>query len=405
MLNKNIIILVTGLYFLALAGCAPITPFMTKSEREEFVTNSKPYLNDVIYDQALSSIGEYINKEISYKKIIQSKNIGNTAGGDELPYNLTNMVITSLSRIAGKKLIIAPYDPEYINNDAITGGAGSRILPNLVIAGSITEFDKDIDATEKDIDLDLLLDKGAPNTTLGFGYSSSKKMSRITLDLYLLDYKTHAVIPGVSITNTVNVLELKKGQNFGFAIYGSGIGIGGRINHTHGFHRAVRNLVDYSILQLMGRYYNIPYWRALGISESDPDVMDSMKSSFARKNTRKQIIIIQKLLNTYPFDTVLDPANERMYKELIPDGTIGKRTKAYINRFNQEYSLETSEDDLEKLFVQLVDNLPLNPHLDNSGSKQARVGAGDDSETTSSQKFFDSLDRVDRVFQIPAIIQ
>lgn len=392
---KYIVILVS---FIFLTSCAPITPYLTEADKKEFAKNANPYINDVIYDQALSAVGEYINNEIDYKRIIQSKIIGNTAGGDEIPYNLTNMVITSLSRLAGKKLVIAPYDPEYINNDAITGGRGSRILPNLIIAGSITEFDKDIEATEKDIDLDLLLDHGKPNTNLGYGYFNTKKMSRITLDLYLLDYKTHAVLPGVSITNTVNVLELKKGQDFGFAIYGSGIGIGGRIQHTHGFHRAVRNLVDYSILQLMGKYYNIPYWRALGLQQVDPDVLSSLVSSFTRKNDRKQVIIIQKLLNNYHFVQVEDDETGKVYSKLYSDGSIGRKTRAYIKKFSDTYSVTVSENNLKDLFIHLVVKMPLNPYKQNG-----RKGIVEE-ETTNVQKFYDSLDRVDRVYQIPSIM-
>ncbi len=385
--------------FLLFAGCVPLKPHYTEDDKEEFKKNASPYVNDVIYDEALDTIGRYINEEISYKRIVQSKPIGNSAGGEDLPFNLTNMVITSLSRIAGRKLIVAPFDPEFINNDAVTGGRGSRILPNLVIAGSITEFDKDIDAVENDLDLDLLLDRGKPDTNTGLGYSNSKKMSRITLDLYLLDYKTHAVIPGVSITNTVNVIEMKKGQDFAFAIYGSGIGIGGKIKHTHGFHRAVRNLVDYSILQLMGRYYNIPYWRAMGINDSDPDVINSLKHSFSRKSPRKKMLVIQKLLTNYDFKDVRNPDTGKLYSELRPDGVNGKKTQAYIERFKTVYNIQVPGDDMEALFISLVENLPLVPKDNNE-----RLNV-DGSETGRSQDFYNSLDKVDRVYNIPSILR
>jgi len=401
MRNKATIII--GLFFLTFLfqGCAVLDkyyyPKITQKERSEIKAISTPFTGSALYDDALLSLGEYINSKVEYTKIIQPKRIGNTAGGEKIPFNLTNMVITSLDHMSGPRLVVTPYDPEFINNDAITGGAGSRIIPSLLINGSITEFDQDIDASEKDIDLDLLFGGGKTETDLGFGNTGSKKMSRITLDLCLLDYKTHSVIPGCCVTNTVNVMELEKGRKFGFAIYGSGMGISGRVSHTQGFHRSVRNLVNYSILQLMGKYYNLPYWRALGIQGPDPEVMNSLRKSFEAKPLRKQIKRLQKLLNQANIEEVVDPNTGNKIQKLAIDGVMGRKTKAYIEAFENKYVLDISKENLSEIYLKLIEleTIPMD-----SVRYEKEIS---ENNLTNSQRFFDKVDRVENVYQKPAI--
>lgn len=264
-----------------LAACS-ITPTISESERQELEKNAAPYANDVGYTQALVRLGKMIEAipEGNTQKInIQAKPIVNqsigseVSGGQELPLNITNMVITALNSLASvKRLLVIPYDPNYYvatkQTDIVVGAA--QLVPNLVLAGSITEFDKDVEATGNDVDLDLLLDKGKPDASLRGRANNDRRMSRVTLDLYLIDARLNAVIPGLSVSNTVNVMEIQKGREVAFAIFGSGIGVSGRVSHSQGFQRAVRNLVGYSVVQLLGRFYELPYEPLLGIASKDP---------------------------------------------------------------------------------------------------------------------------------------
>jgi len=265
-----------------LAACAPVTPTISEAERQELAKNATPYANDVGYTQALSKLGkmiEAIPADKSPKIYLQAKPIVNQSIGSELtgspdlPLNITNMVITALNGLSSvKRLLIIPYDPNYYlasrQTNVVVGA--SQLAPNLVLAGSITEFDKDVEATSNDMNLDLILDRGKPDTSLSGKANNSRTMSRVTLDLYLIDARLNAVIPGLSVSNTVNVMEIQKGREVAFAIFGSGFGVSGNITHAQGFQRAVRNLVGYSVVQLLGRFYDLPYEPLLGLTSKDP---------------------------------------------------------------------------------------------------------------------------------------
>ena len=253
-----------------LCACNPMVPTISQQEKDELAERARPQENAVNFGDALTRLGVIISTKADHKVIFQPKTIGNVSGAYDLPMNVTDMVISGLSKVSCSKLLVVPYDPEYIMNDTSTGGVSSRQLPNLVVAGNITEFDKDVDTEGSGANVNTVIDHGDSNSSLGLKTDKSRKISRVSLDLYLIDYKTQTVIPGASVSNTVNITELEKNREFSFSIFGSGLDLNGSISHNQGFHRAVRNLVDYSLIQLLSRYYKIPYEPLLGIQTANP---------------------------------------------------------------------------------------------------------------------------------------
>ena len=251
-----------------LSACAPLTPEISETERQE-LNHISPYSNDSGYMQALLELRGMIlaSSTIPSGIVIQPEPITNKSvsiygQGEDIPIDITNIVITALSKLTSPKIKIVPYDPKFVT--------ASHLQPNLILAGSITEFDKDIEVSGNDLRLDALLDHGSSNAEGGGDADNKKKMSRITIDLYLLSATTQEVLPGTSISNTIRVLEIEKGRGFNFEIFGSGINVNGRIRSSQGFHRAVRNLIGYSIVQLIGRAFELNYEPLLGISTKDP---------------------------------------------------------------------------------------------------------------------------------------
>lgn len=352
----NLAFLIT-ISLLLLSGCIPdLSPSLSNAVNRSLEDSKYPFAQSTIYANALEQMGTVINETVSYRKIIQPMNIGNTAGGSELPYNLTNMVINSVSEFSGPRVIVVPYDPNYILNDAQTGGKGTRVLPDLLIGGSITEFDKGIEGNSSSVSLDMLISHQGTEADIGFGAGRSKKLSRVVLDLYLLDYATHAVIPGVNVSNTVHVLEFGKDRDFGFAIWGSGMGIEGRIERKQGFHKAVRNLVEYSILQLFGKYYDLPYWKLLGMDQADRDVMRSLNKTFLSKNRTQQIYAIQKWLSRYNLGSVINPIDGNKYYQVPKNGVLSPLTNAYIEKYLEYFAPDVDPRNLSVIFSSLVEN-------------------------------------------------
>lgn len=420
---KNMLFLSS--FFLVACQTNPVSqPRLTKAQESYLDEASTPSTNELVYDQALVILGDYINSDKSLSIKVQPKPIGNTTGGAELPLNLTDMVVTALSRVSGDQFNVLPFDPNYISSDYKTGGRGTRALPNFVIEGSITEFDKDFETWKRSKEADLLVGGGRSETDIGFGREGAKRISRIVLDLHMLDYASHAVIPGVATTNSIHVVEFEKQKDFGFAIYGSGLGIRGRIKKTHGYHRAVRNLVEYSILQLLGKFYNLPYWQILGLEGIDPGITRSLRRSFKRRDMKGRVALLQTTLNQVNTNPEVKP--------MRIDGMLGKRTfsqiEAFVRLFAPQINLSVFSEirgrvnlsrlskaqstALEDVYIAMRQHLasmklaeiPEMKEIQQRlamAEKQVSAGKGereqDEEEITSPRKFFESFENSENV--------
>jgi len=223
-------------------------------------------------------------------------------------------------------------------------------LPNYIVEGSITEFDKDFATSCRTEEIDFLVGGGSSETDTGIARDKSKRVSRIVIDLHLLDYSSHAVVPGVVVSNAILVVELEKQKDFGFAIYGSGVGTQGKIKQSQGFHRAVRNLVEYSVLQLLGKFYNMPYWEILGLDGIDPGVTRSLRRAYTRQRPAGKFKIVQQKLNLVQPATASQTANGQPYTQVKVDvdGHYGAETYRSIETFVNAFRPDINISDLPK---------------------------------------------------------
>ena len=60
---------------------------------------------------------------------------------------------------------------------------------------------------------------------------------------------------------SMEVQYAKNGVDIGFAIFGNGLGFGSEATAMHGRHLALQMMTEFSVVQIIGRSLNIPYWR------------------------------------------------------------------------------------------------------------------------------------------------
>ena len=59
---------------------------------------------------------------------------------------------------------------------------------------------------------------------------------------------------------------------------------------------AVRILVQVSIIQLVGRYLDLPYWQLLDGAQPDAVVMENLRTGYLRKDPARQALALKRLL-------------------------------------------------------------------------------------------------------------
>ena len=292
--------------FLFLVSCAGMDPANVDVQLPE----SAPQVATTSYSQALQDLGLMTQIYGVTPVKIQSNPIGDNTGtssstGGEIPRDITEMIKSSLNSIGGKVTFI-PYDPAFIQNQIVTGYStfDDKLIPDVVISGGITEFDRGLETRGSNTDAGVEASftnapKWFPSNTASIDYGESDKigLARITLDFNLLDFVTMA---GISRMNTVNSMEVRKGmaeKELGITLFGPTFGRKGSIKKVQGRHSAVRMLVEASMMQIVGKYLALPYWKLLG-EDALPDevVMSALSQEFYSINEKKRITKAQEWL-------------------------------------------------------------------------------------------------------------
>lgn len=265
----------------------------------------------------------------------------------EIPQDISEMVKSALNAFGGDIYYI-PYDPEFMMNTAQTGYSewADKVLPNVVLIGGLTEFDRGLVTKEEGFDISGSAEELGIPMGLDFDDTRKNSLARITLDFNLLDFKTFIGIPFVQAVNTINVHKGLGVDQLGFTVYGQTLGLRGNIKKVQGRHAAVRLLVQLSIIQIIGKYQKLPYWRLLPSSVPDPVVLDAIREEFYGMEDPDKIAKIQEYL--YLFN-----------KDVEITGRLDAKTQSAISTFKAEQGVQNPQPVSEELYLALFENVPL----------------------------------------------
>ena len=251
---------------------------------------------------------------------VQSQDIADETGtalttGGEIQRNITEIMKSTLNSIGGNVVFIE-YDPTYIQNQMVSGYSNfdNKAIPDVVITGGITEFDRGLETRGKGMNADAEADftgmpDWLPSQTVGasFGDTGKRGKARITLDFNLKDFQTLAGISRMTTTNSMEVYKGLQERELGITLFGPTFGLKGTIKKVQGRHEAVRLLVQVSMVQMIGKYLTLPYWRLLG-DDSRPDkvVLDSISDTYYRMGPEDRIGAVQQWLTLHGYDVEIN---------------------------------------------------------------------------------------------------
>ena len=280
---------------LFLTSCAFFDWMQGKTGNEE-VTElesgmTAPEKRTTPFDDALRSLGAMLTAYDIPQTAVQSKNIGNQTAEKVLPSDLYVMISTALTKM-GKQVLFVPYDAKYIVSESTTGGQINRIYPDIVVTGGITGFDKEMIEKERKGEIE----GGWAGASGAARYDVATGVSQISLDLNLLDYKTQSSFPGVLATNAI----LLRKDKFGWGVSAYYMGCGGsfdsKVKTQQGVYVALRMLVEYSLLEVLGKYFNVPYWKCIKGSNPDTEMISRMTDNYREMTPEQQIPVLKKYL-------------------------------------------------------------------------------------------------------------
>lgn len=328
---------------LALAGCG-----LNPQNADIGLNETLPETKVTVYQKAITQLGLmtsiYSNERI---KMMAKEIVDNTgtsiASSGEIPRDITEMVKSTLNGIGGNVLYI-PYEPEFMQNTAGTGYSdyADKILPQVVLSGGITEFDRGLVTKGDSLDFDIEI---GDEYGLNFSDQNKASLASVTLDFNLIDFKTFTGIPRIQAINGIKLNKSTKEDSIGFTIKSATFGAKGEIKKVQGRHAAVRLLVQLSMIQMIGRYQKLPYWRLIPGVESDDVVIDQVLADYYAFTRAEQLAKVQELLYLHGYN-------------VIPNGQLDGVTQAALQQFAQKFGLAGSEVN-QDLYLALYENVPI----------------------------------------------
>ena len=244
-----------------------------------------------LLDESLFKFGRMLVAYDVPSTPIQSKNIGNETADKSAPSNLYVMIATAINKI-GSEVVFIPYDVQYIVGEETTGGTINRMFPEAVVSGGITGMDKELIEKERSGEIE----GGWSGAKGGANYESGEGVSRITVDLNMLDYTSQSYYPGVLSSNSILIRKDKMGWGLSAAYMDFSLSFDSEVKTKQGLYNAFRFLVELSVLELFGKYFNVPYWRCVKGASADMNMVNRLKDNFEGFDNNIQVLYLKKFL-------------------------------------------------------------------------------------------------------------
>lgn len=241
------------------------------------------------------------------------------------------MLITAISKMSATSgaFRFVDYDPTQLDVQVLSELVGLRdnfVAPNYYIRGAITQLDSNV--------LSSSASAGISTPYLDLAVSRDQVVSVMSLDLNIGKLVTRQIIPGMSASNSIAVVRSGKGGDVGGVIGKAGLSISVSLDRSEGFHQAVRNLVELSTIEAVGKLTRVPYWQCLQIDQTNPTYRTEAREWFDTMSTGERVRFVRTNLAgagyvqgggaTDQVDPELSNAIARYQAEhdLIPSGRI-----------------------------------------------------------------------------------
>jgi hypothetical protein len=195
----------------------------------------------------------------------------------KVPAGATDMFISAISQMTTRSqaLKFKAFGDDTKNLSAFLRQSGTKgpyqpeNLPDYVIRGSISQFDDNI--VKKNVDLGASLGD-AKTTFLSAGFTRSATGRELGMDLSVIRSTDLSLVPGVSSRNSMFLISTGSGLDTEAGYKKLGVNFLTSLSKMEGNSRALRNLIELSAIELVGRLVRAPYWRCLDVPNENAEV-------------------------------------------------------------------------------------------------------------------------------------
>ncbi len=251
----------------------------------------------------------------------------------EIPSDFKDMTLGLISSIGGPIRVVHVPSPNELFDAARYGSIAGKKAPfldnfkathyrndTLQIYGALTEYDRLVSSKQRDLDGSVEFGSGHGETNLEVSSGSITNVARMTMDFRVVYAAVGDVVNNTSSTNTVTVYQRGNDLSFGLSIDGNTVGYSSSRSVVDARHKAIRLLIEWGLIETLGRYSLVPYWKCLPNSNNQKLIafkdlisnntlydfhnFNRNKRQLARRNPKSDLIDMrdQLLLNSVQSD-------------------------------------------------------------------------------------------------------
>lgn len=190
----------------------------------------------------------------------------------EIPLDITALVRDAVSQVYYKVRHVERYDETDIVQiqaellklqtqklQGLAAKPAERPAVDYTIVGRIAQFDRNLESTSDKARAMANFAEGLSRTDISASAESASRLSRLAVSFSVFN-PSGVSLPG-KFGASMEVQYAKNGVDIGFAIFGNGLGFGTEATAMHGRHLALQMMTEFSVVQIIGRALNVPYWR------------------------------------------------------------------------------------------------------------------------------------------------
>lgn len=202
------------------------------------------------------------------------------------------MLITALSKMTLKSRAFDFIDFHRADDDLGllfgTRGNAQAMMPDYYIRGSVTQMDDNAVRTNKGAGLALPF--------LDLGVSKDESFDVISMDMSVGEAATRRILPETSTSNTMILTKAGKSGEAGGKVMKMGLSFNLDISRSEGIGAASRTLIELGLIETLGKFTRVPYWRCLDADSTNPAMMAQAQEWFETAKGKDLLLFVQRKL-------------------------------------------------------------------------------------------------------------
>lgn len=167
-------------------------------------------------------------------------------------------------------------------------GSERTMLPDYYIRGSITQMDDNTIRKSKGFGFALPF--------MDFSLANDVAYDLLSIDMSVVEAASRKILPETSVANTMVIVKGGNSADGGGKIGKAGIQLSIDFSKTEGLGAATRALVELSLIEALGKFTQVPYWKCLNIDSGNPAMKETALEWFETSSDINRNIFVQRKL-------------------------------------------------------------------------------------------------------------